>query len=457
MGVLLLALMMLEGARACLHLDRAFLPSLCLMVAIVPYLMVQAGKVGRLFIMLSILMAGIAAMRLENSAEVLGEALSRAAFFQAFLTAVFTLQEAAYRSATINQIGLYLISQPLRKQSILTLLGTNAMALMMNMGSLVMIGALARDRAAGNQPSGSGASQRSEMTAVAAIRGFSPSAMWSPLALPPVFLSSLMSGVTPGEAMRVGFVLSMAVLIFSCLFTYLQGSIVLHRHAVPTVDARRLPLASMMRLALLLCGIFLAIYLATEELALSSSAAVMIIIPLTSCLWMVVGQGHSLTSLVTGPLRSMATIRLPRQAAETSVIVSAAFLGPVIVELFSIRVVAQAVQDANFSAFTLLSLAYLAVLALAMVGINPVLTTTLAVAVIADPAAHGVSPLALIAILSAAWAMAAQFSPYTGTATIIGRLFDIPAERLVLVRNGPFMAVTILLSLAGIYAFVALK
>jgi len=101
-GILLLALMMLEGARAWLHLDRAFLPSLCPMVAIVPYLMLQAGKVGRLFFMLSILAAGIATMRLDNSAEVLGEALSRAAFFQAFLIAVFTLQEAAYRSATIN-------------------------------------------------------------------------------------------------------------------------------------------------------------------------------------------------------------------------------------------------------------------------------------------------------------------------------------------------------------------
>ncbi len=450
-GLMLIGLMIFQGIDRWLHVSTLGFPSLCIMVALVPYLLLRGGKVGRLFVMLSVLSAGLALIRLENAPEVLTEALTRAAFFQAFLTAVFTLQEAASRSSTINRVGLFLISQPLRKQSILTLLGTNLMALMMNMGSLVMIGTLARDRMVNDDTGDSGATERGWMTAVAALRGFSPTATWSPLALPPVFLSSLYPEVSLAETMMVGVVISVAILAVSCLFTFWQAAAIARKNHAPDAEAVPLPGRSIARLTLLLSAIFAAIYLSAHRLEMSTSAAVLVIIPVTSCLWLTVGQGHTFGSLVEGPLQNMVFHRLPIQAAETSVIVSAAFLGPVLIALFPMEEAAQVVIGAHLSGAWLLSLIFLGIIALAMIGLNPVLTSTLAIAVLGDPGNFGLTPLMIITVILPAWALAAQFSPYTGTATIVSRMFNVSPERLVFVRNGPFMVLSLTLALLAIH------
>ena len=113
--------------------------------------------------------------------------------------------------------------------------------------------------------------------------------------------------------------------------------------------------------------------------------------------------------------------------------------------------IAQAVLNMHLSAFTLMALVFITIMGLAMIGLSPVLTTTLAIAVIGDPSNFGLSPITIVAILLTAWALAAQFSPYTGTATIASRMFEVSVERLVLVRNGPFMVLTLILVLFGIF------
>lgn len=454
-GLMLICLMVFQGIDSWLDISTLGIPSQCIMVAIVPYLLLRGGKVGRLFVMLSVLSAIMALIRLENAPAALQEALGRAAFFQAFLTAVFTLQEAASRSSAINRVGLFLISQPLRKQTILTLLGTNLMALMMNMGSLVMIGTLARDRMAGEEAGGAGATERGWMTAVAALRGFSPTVTWSPLALPPVFLSSLYPEVSLSETIAVGLMISVAILAVSCLFTFVQATAILRRGHAPVVEALPLPGRSVTKITLLLGAIFAAIFLAAQGLEMSTSAAVIVIIPVASCLWLILGQGHTLGTLIEGPLRNMVFQRLPSQAAETSVIVSAAFLGPILIALFPMQEAAQAVIGAHLTGAWLMSLVFVAIIVLAMIGLNPVLTSTLAIAVVGDPGNFGITPLMVIAVVLAAWALAAQFSPYTGTATIVSRMFGIPPEGLVFVRNGPFMVLSLSLSLCAIFTIMS--
>ena len=450
-GILLICLILFQAIQSWCRVEWMQIPSLIIMVAMVPYLILHGSKVGKVFVVLSIIIALVAFFRLSNAPEVLAAALLRAAFFQAFLTAVFTLQEAANRSTDINRVGLYLISQPLRKQSILTLLGTNLMALMMNMGSLVIIGALARDRMKNDETRGTGTTERGWMTAVAAIRGFSPSATWSPLALPPVFLSSLYLDLSLGHTMQVGFAISVIILTVSCLFTYLEASLILRRGGVPYVDAVPFPGHSILKILLLLTGIFTSIYFIAHGLDISTSAAAFVIIPVTSCLWILLGRGYNISELINGPMKNMVFLQLPTQAAGTSVIVSAAFLGPVLVELLPMDQIAQAVLNMHLSAFTLMALVFITIMGLAMIGLSPVLTTTLAIAVIGDPSNFGLSPITIVAILLTAWALAAQFSPYTGTATIASRMFEVSVERLVLVRNGPFMVLTLILVLFGIF------
>ena len=112
---------------------------------------------------------------------------------------------------------------------------------------------------------------------------------------------------------------------------------------------------------------------------------------------------------------------------------------------------AQVVVSAHLTGAWLLSLIFLATIALAMIGLNPVLTSTLVVAIIGDPATFGVTPINVVAVLLTAWALAAQFSPYTGTAAIVSRMFNVSPVRLIFVQNGPFMVLSLGIALTGIY------
>ncbi|WP_372530015.1 hypothetical protein [Oricola sp.] len=454
-GHLLLWLMLLQGASAWLHLAYLQSATALIMILIVPYLALRGGKVGRVFIALSVLFSVLALIRLDTPVATLSTAMTRAAFFQAFLTAVFMLQDAAMRSYSMNQIGLFLISQPILKQSILTLLGTNLMALMMNLGSLVMIGTLARNRESGSPLSSLENSPSVWITAVSALRGFAASVTWSPLALPPVFLTSLYPTVGLGTTMLVGAAFSVVILIISLLFTLGQAALSYRQDGFPDVQPRKLPRRPIANLASLLVIIFIAIFVAAGTLDISTSSAVTVIIPVTAMLWMIKAHKGSLRTLLRDRFPSIMHDQVPRQAAQTSVIVSAAFLSPVLVALFPVDLVSNALAAAQISAPVLLSSIFLAVILLGMVGINPVLSTSLAAAIFPDPVRYGATPLSMIVILAIGWALAAEFSPYTGTTTIISRMLGISAERLVFEKNGLFLFMSLAITVGSIFLVVS--
>jgi len=444
-GLLLVALVVTEGVGAWLHAEFITAGGALLMLAILPWLLVQGSKMGRLFVAASVLGAIAVVLTQDAPLPILASALQRAAFFQAFLIAVFTLQEAAGRSESMAKVGRFLVTQPIRKQALLTLCGTNLMALMMNMGSLVFIGILARDTDADDTTGPK--SERAWITALAAIRGFSPSACWSPLALPPVYLSSLVAAVSLKTTMLVGAVLSAAILLFSVLFTALE----VRKTTLDQPDPAPFPKRSILRISLLLAGLFSLIFFISGQMAVSTSAAVMIIIPAASILWLIALQGYRLRGLVSGPLKGMVLSRLPDQAAATSVITSAAFLGPIIVSLLPVPAITTLLAASSASPSVILSGVLVTIIALSMVGLNPVLTCAIAAGIISQPLNLGIEPIALVAVLLVGWALSAQFSPYTGTATIVSSIFGVSPVTLIFTRNRAFMLSCMALCVATIF------
>ena len=416
-----------------------------LLVAIVPWLLIKGNRVGRTFVAASIL-AAIWVIATEDYAwQILSKSLERAAFFQAFLIAVFSLQEAANRSESMKKVGNFMVTQPIRKQSLLTLFGTNAMALMMNMGSLVMIGILVRDREA-DQSVGKPISERGWTTALAAIRGFSPSALWSPLSLPPVYLASLFPSVSLKQTMAVGIAMSIGILLFSGLFTILEAKkskISQHENITPAPFPRR----SFIRLSILIIVVFSHIFFLSEWMSVSTSFAVMVVIPVTSIFWLIALQGFRFRGLVSGPLRNMVIARLPLQAAETSIIISAAFLGPILVTLLPVNELNDAVSVLTLHPALILCVIFLATIALAMIGLNPIITGTIIAGIISQPLDVGIEPISLVAVLLICWALSAQFSPYSGTAMLVGSIFGVSPVILVFRRNRAFIIWCVILIL----------
>lgn len=447
-GLLLVALVVIEGVGAWMHEASITGGGALLMLALLPWLLVQGSKVGRIFVAGSVFGAIAVVLTQDAPLPILASALQRAAFFQAFLTAVFTLQEAAGRSESMAKVGRFLVSQPIRKQALLTLCGTNLMALMMNMGSLVFIGILARDRDADDASVPK--SERAWFTALASIRGFSPSACWSPLALPPVYLSSLVAAVSLKMTMMVGAVLSAAILLFSCIFTLWEVRKSRTAGMIQPIPAP-FPKRSMLQISLLLVGLFSLIFFMSGRMDVSTSVAVIVIIPTASVLWLIALQGYRFRGLASGPLRSMVLVRLPDQAAATNVITSAAFLGPIIVSLLPVSSIASLLTASAASPSVILSGVFVAIIALSMVGLNPVLTCAIVAGIISQPLEFGIEPISLVAVLLVGWALSAQFSPYTGTAMIVSSIFGVSPVSLIFTRNRAFMLWVIVLCVTTIF------
>ncbi|MBV1926409.1 MAG: hypothetical protein KUG62_04575, partial [Rhodobacteraceae bacterium] len=95
----------------------------------------------------------------------------------------------------------------------------------------------------------------------------------------------------------------------------------------------------------------------------------------------------------------------------------------------------------------ILCVIFLATIALAMIGLNPIITGTIIAGVISQPLDVGIEPISLVAVLLICWALSAQFSPYSGTAMLVGSIFGVSPVILVFRRNRAFIIWCVILIL----------
>ncbi|MFA5538689.1 MAG: hypothetical protein WDA23_05750 [Gemmobacter sp.] len=444
LGVLVLALMVMQGLIGWFGLTVLQIPSIAVMLAVLPLMVLLGSRTARSFIALSAAVFAATLLLVEEPWPVVHEGITRALHFQAFVTAVFTLQEPALRSAMLRDVGLWLLSQPLRRRYTSIMLGTHLLALMMNLGSLVLIGSIAQTR----EGQGTGDSQEHALDRkqipLAAIRGFSPSSMWSPLALPPAFVASFYPEVPILTVMVWGFGLSILMLAFSYLVMLGETRATLRRTAmIPASAAPRppVPVGSLVMLALTVTLIFGTIETAARSIGMTVSTAVIFITPAAALIWLAIQCRGRPGEIVTGPGRNIVRIRLPQQTSETVVIVAAAFMGPMLLALLPFDNAIRLFGDAPVAP-VFACLVFLGMVGTGLAGFNPVLTATVAVAVAGDPRSFGLDPLYLILIILTGWALTAQFSPFTTTSIVAARMFDTTPQRLTLVWNGMFFVLS---------------
>jgi hypothetical protein len=454
LGSLLLMIMLLVGLDGWFGMTwlRPASATLLLIVFIVVFF--TGSAIARLFVSLSGVCAILTLIFVDAPHPVIWEGVRRALFFQAFMTAVFTLQEAALRSTMLHNIGLYLLGQPVQRRSIMVLLGTHVLSIMMNLGSLVLIGSIAQAHAKLESEHDIGQKQ----TALSALRGFAPSSMWSPLALPPVFISTLLPGIPMLTIISLGFAIAMFMLFISSIIIRIE----IRRDGVcngPSSSSDippSTPSKSFAKLALTVVVIFTSIKIASIGMSISIATAVTLLIPAMSLVWLTFQCRGRISQLYAGPIRNVISTRLPQQASETSVIVAAGFMGPMLLALVPFDHIMGYILAVQAPPSLVLSGIFLAIIGLGLVGFNPILSITIAVAAISNPVALGISPLFLMMVLLTAWSLTAQLSPFTATCIVVGRLFNVSPTTLTLKWNAPFFVTSIVITILAIFTFSSL-
>jgi len=448
-GALLITLMTLQGLSGWFGLEWVQLPSVGILLAIAIYTLFKGNKTARVFILIAVFCGILALALLDSPMPTIWDGIRRALFFQAFLTALFTLQEAALRSKMLHNIGHFLINQPVRRRSFLLVIGTNVMALMMNIGALVMIGSIAKASEATGQTNMKSDSLEKRQLPLAALRGFPPSSVWSPLALPPVFLATFYPDVELSTVMLYGVCVSVLLLLLSFLVISIEVWIAARSqqisepvHMAPT----RFPTQSVSTLAGTLVMIFGSIVFFSSLLDISVAISVILIIPATSVIWLLLMCRFNIKKFVQDPVRNMVCFRLPQTVSETSVIVSAAFMGPILLQVLPVEILADYIITNSIAPALFAAVVFFGMIGAAMVGVNSVLSTTIALAVAGNPLAFGLEPIALILVILTAWALASQLTPFSTTAIMVSKMFDVAPAKLVFQWNGLLWALTMLIA-----------
>ncbi|MEO0427875.1 MAG: hypothetical protein AAF160_10575 [Pseudomonadota bacterium] len=157
-------------------------------------------------------LVGLALWLAEDPSAVLRSAFDQAAFLMAFILLIGLIQQAAATSRAIRDCGLYLTKQPSGRRYFSIFLGTHFMAQLFNLGTVSLLTPLIRGGSEANagdalQP----IRERRQLTAM--LRGFAWAVVWSPTAVAPVVLATLLPDAERLPWIAVAFAIAMGIVL----------------------------------------------------------------------------------------------------------------------------------------------------------------------------------------------------------------------------------------------------
>ena len=421
-GVLLITMAIASGCQGIFGMTWLKMPVLAGMILYSIMITLSGTRVVRIFLLLGLICIPLTFTYVDDAWQVINEGTVRAQLFLSFFTAIMVLREPAFRSPLLQEAGKIIVRQTQMRRVLLLLLGSHLFGLMMNMGSVVLLGSIASTH---NKKEGADEPDFAQrQSALAIIQGFVSTLMWSPLSLAPIVVVSLMPGLTSSTIISLGLI--GALLLFILSFVVSQLEIWLRRRqeiaVVPEVSRPEANsfLKILVRVLLLVVTIFSAITF------LSMLASV-----------------GDLGACLRGPVTNMIFRTLPLQSSEVGILMVAGFMGPVLVSLMPSAEIVTFLHSHHVWPGLIVLASFFAIVVGGVVAVNPLISVTIVLGVIADPIALGIHPVFLAMSILTAWAVASELSPFTGVSLVTAGMFGVKSTTLTLVWNRLFGIITL--------------
>lgn len=436
-GLLLIAVTALVALREWGHTDLVNPLTFALWAALVCalFLMVRPGR--KAFVVVAVLLTALLVWRLPNWQEVITRALVSGTFICAFFTALATLRSAAEPSPEIREAGSFLARQPPGRRYLALTLGGTAFALLLNYGSIALLGSLAT-AAAREEPDAEIRGHRRRRMLLAIQRGFITSLPWSPLSFSVAITTALIPGAT-----WAGIILP--ALGTAILMTFLGWGIdTLFKPKLTTAPPPRgRPDNNWAKLKPL--GWLLGILIVSTTVlgwltGLRIIALVLVIVPVMALVWTVM-QVRAGGLPVRTRLRDYAFVEMPAYKSEVLLLMMAGYIGTVGAPLLAPLVKASGFHPEDLPTWVVLVGLVWIIPLLGQFAMNPILAVTLVAPLLPPAAELGTSPAALVTAITAGWALGGISSPFTATTMLTGAFGDVSARTVGVVWNGAYMLV----------------
>ena len=147
----------------------------------------------------------------DGPIEVIAEGARQAAFLMSFVLLVGLIQQAAQTSSDVKACGLYLTNQPPGRRYVSIFLGTHYMSHVFNLGIIALIAPLIMKGTEDASDPRNPIRKRRQISAM--LTGFGWGVVWSPTAIAPLALLTLLPGAERIPWMIAGFLIALVVLL----------------------------------------------------------------------------------------------------------------------------------------------------------------------------------------------------------------------------------------------------
>lgn len=406
-----------------------------LVLLLVPILAAQVRLTRQAFVAVGVLLSLALAATNPGWRAIAVEGLVTSAFIGAFFTALSTLRTVAETSPAIQRAGAFLAGQrPGRRYAALTA-GGQAFALLLNYGSLQLLGALAMANAK-LEPNAEVRAHRIRRMLLAIQRAFVSTLPWSPLSFAMAISISVIPGTSWSQAMLPGLVSS---LILVGIGWALDAVFKPRLAAVPIRTEPQGTWALMLPLLALLAVLVVSVVGLAQLTQVRIVGLVAVVVPCIALVWMFIQHwSDAPLAHVAGRIRDYVLTELPDYRGELVLLMMAGYIGTVGAQLVG-PLMLRAGLDLSTVPPWLILVSFVWIIPLAgQVGMNPILAVTLMGPLIPEAASLGVTPTALVVALTAGWALSGASSPFTATTLLIGHFAGISAQRVGLIWNGVY-------------------
>lgn len=407
------------------------------------------AQVARILVMISLLGAGVMLMSGKIGLDTLVRATDRAAFLAFFVTALSLLQGAAARSPMIRKCGVALVEQPPGRRYTVLTVGGALFGVLLNLGTLSLLGSIIKGgvdaRSATTEPRVS--EIRLQRMTLAMLRGFCSIPMWSPTTMTLAIVLSGLPSVRWIDILPVGLAATVVYLGLGWVtdrFTYPKPA--------PANRTEGAPLTALVPLVGLVVLIPALAYSLAAALDLSMIAALLIAVPFIALGWIYIqmrgaGDPHPLRASGGWLLRDVIP-GLPQMRSEVGIFAGSAFIGVLVPPLIDLPAVGAAVTQMGLSEGAVLVLSFWAIAIGSVIGINPIITVTIAVETLPSLPGLALSDLSIAHMVTMSWAIIVGLSAFSASVRIAARVIGRDAAAIGLRWNMRFsVLMTVVLTL----------
>ena len=358
------------------------------------------------------------------------------AFVAAFFAALSTLRAAADSSPGIRRCGRFLAQQPPGRRYAALTVGGQLFALLLNYGSIALLGSLAATSAR-EEPNPEIRAIRIRRMLLAIQRAFISTLPWSPLSFAIAITTTLLPGTSWGHALLPCFITGLLLAGIG----YGMDTMLKPRLSGPRPVPKK-PEGSWKSLGPLVLLLLVMFVLAGGLHILAGVrivGAVIMIVPVVSFLWVMM-QARARRPFATALSRSASfvAVDLPSYRNEMTLLMMAAYIGTVGAHLLSPMVASSGIDLAAVPTPVILVLLVWLIPVAGQFGMNPLLAVSLFGPLLPAASVLGVSQTAVLVAITGGWALSGASSPFTATTLLVGSLSGTSAVHVGVRWNGVY-------------------